>query len=143
MKVFRFLLVSAVIVLETTLLPFSLSGMLIAVISISSEEISATVIFSLGIIRDLFSGAQLGTSSLFFLILYLISKRYQKKLYGGNPLFRIFFIGATTFAQSILYYRSADWRIIIALTIAGFILLSFFEKLNPNLHKGSKILVDR
>lgn len=141
MKVFRFLFVTAAIILETTVLSFSLSGVLIEIISISSEEISASVIFSLGIIRDLFSGALLGTSSLFFLILYFISKRYQKKLYGGNSLFRIFFIGAATASQSILYYRSPDWRIIAALTIAGFILLSFFEKLNPNPYKGNKINV--
>ncbi|OGG14044.1 hypothetical protein A3D77_00865 [Candidatus Gottesmanbacteria bacterium RIFCSPHIGHO2_02_FULL_39_11] len=141
MKIFRFLSVLTAIILETTVLPFSLSGVLIAVISVSSEEISPVILFFLGIVRDLFSGGILGVSSLFFLILYFISKRYQKKLYGGNPLFRIFFIALASIVQSLLYYRTLDRGVIVALTVAGFILLTFFEKLNPSLYKGNKISV--
>lgn len=136
MRLFRLLSVIIAIVLETTVLPFSFSGVLMAVISISSEEISPFVIFILGLVRDVFSGETLGQSSLFFLILYFISKRYQKKLYGGNPLFQVFFICVSAVGQLFLYYHHAETGVVLGLTIAGFILLQIFHRLNPMTHRG-------
>lgn len=129
MSVLLFLFITAAVIFETSLFPFSLTLITLFLITLLFEADSPLFAFVAGILLDLFSSRLLGMSSLFFLLFILILKRYHLKFYPGRLIFQLSYLLAGIFFSQLLFYRGIDWKIFIGMGILTGLLLFIIKRM--------------
>lgn len=131
MKIILYILLLTIIILETTLIAFPFSLIFILLVSIYLPAEVIIMAFLAGLLLDIFSLRHLGGSSLFFLVFTWIGGRYQKKLYPGNPFFRILFINSAVIFYIFLFYKNINIEKIVAFALTVTLLILFVDRIFP------------
>ena len=95
MIVILFLLFFSGIIIESTLINFPLTLILVTILTSIRGEKIVPLVFIIGLVLDLFTLNLLGSNSLFFLLTTWVAVRYQKKMSSGNLFYPLSFITVT------------------------------------------------
>lgn len=133
MIVILFLLLFFCIVVESTLVNFPLTLIIVTILTSIRGEKIVPLIFIIGLVLDLFTLNLLGSNSLFFLLTTWVALRYQKKMSSGNLFYPLSFIALLMALYNLIFYRKFDYLSLltgIAITGIFFLLLT---KLFPHI----------
>ena len=132
MNIIIFLLLFFSIILESTLISFPITLVIICVLSLVLRERAGFWAFIFGLILDLFLIQALGLSSLLFIFVVLIASSVYKKVLIVNSLYAIVFIAGISLVYSLVFLRSLDLGIILKSVVFGVVLMLLFSKIFPS-----------
>lgn len=139
MKLFKFFILFIAIISESTLvsLPLTLSLILIySFIEIPSMDIWA---FAGGLILDLFIPRTPGIDSLIFLVIIIISRRYQKKWHSGQLIFFIIFLIVSLSAYTYVFYRNVYTYHFVVLCMINIFIYFLIRKYLPGTGRKNRL----
>lgn len=131
----------ASLVLESTVIPFPLTLITLTFISTFLKE-AVSWAFMVGLLLDLFAGRILGSSSLFFLGVVLISCRYRKKLHPENFFYQLFFLILVLWLYSFIFYKYIDFWKLVAVTACWSVVLGMARKVLPKVGEEKGLVVE-
>ena len=137
-----FIIISAISIIAEALVSFPFTLIIVSLFIVLYSESAAIFVAVAGILLDLFTLRPIGVSSLFFLILVLVSQRYRKKIYAGNIFFQLPFLVIALSAYSLIFYRNINlWYIGFMLLVTGVIYL-LFRKYFPETDSKKRLTVE-
>lgn len=109
------------VILETTHVTTPLTASLLTAMALLLGREAALVLFIGGVLLDVFSLRLLGLSGMYFLLIGMLTGRYQRKIFSGNLPYTFVILIASTVGYQWLFYTRIDIRatllsIIVALT---------------------------
>lgn len=111
------------IIVESTIISFPVTLLVITLIVSIFEEEAVYWAFTAGLILDIFAFKLLGISSLFFLTIVWTKERFRKKFHQGWMYYQLFTLIAVIALYSLLNYHHIDiWELVITSILAGLIL---------------------
>ncbi len=142
MKIFfTSLILFFAILVESVLLPVPVTLVAVVLIGIFVPELAPFYAFFAGLALDLFLPRLLGVDAVFFLIVILLERRYQRKVHTGQIFFYLIFLLATTIIYSMIFYKQWDpVRFAAALVISGGLLYTV-SRLLPESDKRKRLSV--
>lgn len=123
-----FLFIFLSILLETTILNFPLASVVFAssLPFISSDYYFMP--FAIGLLFDIFAQRLLGTSSIFYLLVYFIYNRYKKKIDERRIIYRLFYVTLVVAFDNILFYKYFSLKNIIISLVLSLIIIFILSK---------------
>lgn len=120
------------IILESTLWPYPLTLIMVFMLISFFPQNSLMLIFTAGVILDLFSIRLLGIDSLIFLIIYAVIDRYSRKFQKENILFSLTILGISLVFYNLLFFRDLNpVKTLMTLFFSGVLYIAvkhFFSK---------------
>src|SRR3990167_5963224 len=114
MIVILFLLFFSGIIIESTLINFPLTLILVTILTSIRGEKIVPLVFIIGLVLDLFTLNLLGSNSLFFLLTTWVAVRYQKKMSSGNLFYPLSFITVLMTLYNLIFYKKFDYLSLLA-----------------------------
>ncbi|OGG27094.1 hypothetical protein A2960_03060 [Candidatus Gottesmanbacteria bacterium RIFCSPLOWO2_01_FULL_39_12b] len=133
MIVILFLLFFSGIIIESTLINFPLTLILVTILTSIRGEKIVPLVFIIGLVLDLFTLNLLGSNSLFFLLTTWVAVRYQKKMSSGNLFYPLSFITVLMTLYNLIFYKKFDYLSLLAGITVTAIFFLFLTKLFPHI----------
>ena len=132
MKYFLFIFIFLSLLIESALYPLPLSLIFAFMVSLHLNQKEASVIvFTEGLLLDLFSFRVFGTDSLIFLLLLVFLSLFRQKMHAGRALYRLILLFAACLIYSLFFYKifSTGYIITAILSILGIFI--YMERFFP------------
>ena len=132
MKYFLFIFIFLSLLIESALYPLPLSLIFAFMVSLHLDQKEASVIvFTEGLLLDLFSFRVFGTDSLIFLLLLVFLSLFRQKMHAGRALYRLILLFAACLIYSLFFYKifSTGYIITAILSILGIFI--YMERFFP------------
>ena len=132
MKYFLFIFIFLSLLIESALYPLPLSLIFAFMVSLHLNQKEASVIvFTEGLLLDLFSFRAFGTDSLIFLLLLVFLSLFRQKMHAGRALYRLILLFAACLIYSLFFYKifSTGYVITAILSILGIFI--YMERFFP------------
>lgn len=131
MKYLPHLLILFCIVLQSSVISYPFTLLAITIISIFSDGDITVLIFTAGMILDIFSIRNLGADSLYFLLVVHLGNRYRKKIHQGAFIYRFVYIIGPYLIYRMIFYKSLNFIIDLGTAISVGLILFWYGKFNP------------
>jgi rod shape-determining protein MreD len=124
MKYMLFTVLLISVFLETTIVNFPLTLVLIVLISMTQGDRASVLAFIAGVIYDFFSQRPIGSTSLFFLAVCWVISKYQRKLYLSGFFVPLIFVAVITAIYQLVFIRHIHiFQIVICVIMSAICLL--------------------
>lgn len=117
------------VVVESTIISYPLTLLSVLLLSTFRKDTPTTLVFTIGIILDLFLLRPMGVDSLYFLSLLYLGKRYRKKIYEGAFIYRFVFILASFIIYSLLFYKTISIVPLLVTIVIVSVLLLWLDRI--------------
>lgn len=141
MKKLLSLILLVSIVLESTLIPFPLTLLMVALVMDILEDEAELIAFVAGIALDIFTMRILGADSIYFLLVIFVARRYRLKLYLQRFWFRLLYLTVALTVYEVIFYRYIDIVKILLGIILASVLLLMIERVFPRYYDRGKLSV--
>lgn len=113
---------------ESALVAYPLTLSAIVLINIVKKKDLVFLAFFSGLILDIFTQRLLGISSLYFLLLILLSVRYRQKIHEGAFFYRLGYLLLALFIYNFFFYKNITLISAVATIAAGTTVLLWLER---------------